>query len=239
MTTASTGQSPMSPTATPVRLPPLESGDRLSRAEFELRYEASRERKAELVEGVVHMPPPVLEEHHGAPHLQLATCLGLYVAATSGVIGADNSSLRLDLDNEPQPDLYLRLPPERGGQTRKGDDGFIIGAPELIAEVAASSASYDLHQKLNAYRRNGVREYLVWRTYDGEFDFFALRDGHFQPAVAGADSIYRSTLFPGLWLDTAALLRADFAGAVRAILAGTASPEHADFVTLLQRGSGR
>ena len=97
--------------------------------------------------------------------------------------GGDNATLRLDLDNEPQPDGYLRLLPECGGQARLVD-GYVTGAPELIVEIAASSASYDLHEKLNAYRRNGVREYVVWRVWDQAVDWFVLRGGRFEPLAA-------------------------------------------------------
>ncbi len=148
------------------RLPPLRSGDHLTRDEFERRYRAMPAvHKAELIEGVVYMPSPVSAEDHGEPHFDLNGWLFVYRAHTPQVRGGDNATLRLDLDNEPQPDGYLRLLPECGGQARLVD-GYVTGAPELIVEVAASSASYDLHEKLNAYRRNGVREYVVWRVWD-------------------------------------------------------------------------
>jgi Uma2 family endonuclease len=115
-------------------------------------------KKAELIEGVVYVPSPVSFDNHGGLHFDLITWLGQYRVATPGVRGGDNTSLRLDLDNEPQPDAFLMVLPTHGGQARIDEDGYVAGAPELIAEVAASSASYDLHDKLNAYRRNGVLE---------------------------------------------------------------------------------
>src|SRR4051812_13988373 len=151
-------------TAKVPRVPPLQNGDRLTRAEFERRYDATPGlKKAELIEGVVYMPPPVSHTDHSAPHFDLITWLGQYRVATPGFSGGDNGSLRLDLDNMPQPDAYLLILPSHGGQARIDEDGYVVGAPELVAEVAASSASYDLDVKLNAYRRNGVREYIVWR----------------------------------------------------------------------------
>ena len=140
------------------QVPPLQAGDRLTREEFERRYEATPHlKKAELIEGVVYMPPPVSANGHGVPHASFTTWLGMYWWATPGVQVGDNTTLRLDLDNEPQPDNFLRILPECGGQS--GDSGgYIAGAPELIAEVASSSVSYDLHDKMNAYRRNGVCE---------------------------------------------------------------------------------
>ena len=146
----------------------LASGDRLTRAEFERRYAALPENlKCELIEGVVYMASPLRYESHAKPHGRIMLWLGVYATATPGVECADNATVRLDLDNEVQPDALLRRLPACGGQTRVGDDDYLDGAPELIAEIAASSASYDLHDKLRAYRRNGVREYLVWRVHDG------------------------------------------------------------------------
>lgn len=148
--------------------------------------------------------------------------------------GGDNATLRLDLDNAPQPDGYLRLLPEFGGQARL-IEGDVTGAPELVVEIAASSASYDLHEKLNAYRRNGVREYVVWRVWDGAVDWFVLRGGRFAPLPRAAGS-YPSEVFPGLWLESAAVLRGDLAQALQGLQEGLASPEHAAFVARLQTG---
>ena len=126
--------------------PPLENGDRLTRAEFERRYEAMPHlKKAELIEGVVHMPSPTRHRRHGRPHGHLVTWLGVYEAATPGVEMSNNSTARLDLDNEPQPDALLLIDPARGGQARVSADDDIEAAPELVAEVAASSASIDLN----------------------------------------------------------------------------------------------
>ncbi|HFD38222.1 MAG TPA: Uma2 family endonuclease, partial [Anaerolineae bacterium] len=132
--------------------PPLVHGDRLTRYEFERRYRAMPHvKEAELIEGVVYTPTPVSNRHSQA-HGQITTWLGIYCAATPGVHLNDNATVRLDLDNEPQPDALLRLDETLGGRSRIGPDDYIEGAPELIAEIAASSASYDLHDKMNAYR---------------------------------------------------------------------------------------
>ncbi len=218
------------------RIPPLENGDRLTRAEFERRYDAMPGlKKAELIEGEVFMPSPVRFERHSHPHNQLGTWLGIYEIDTPGVEAGDNGTVRLDMDNEPQPDGLLIIRPDHGGVVRISDDDYIEGAPELVVEVASSSVSYDLGRKLNAYRRNGVREYLVWRVRDRQVDWLVNRDGQFVPLAPAADGVLRSVVFPGLWLDPSALVQGD-KRAVKAVLEqGLNSPEHAEFVARLER----
>src|SRR4051812_24790308 len=115
---------PLDPT--PARVPPLQNGDRLTRVEFERRYSAMPQvNKAELIEGVVYMPSPVSHDHHAGPHFDMIGWLGFYRMLTPGVVGGDNGSLRLDLDSEPQPDAYLIIRPDHGGQVRIDDDGYI------------------------------------------------------------------------------------------------------------------
>jgi Uma2 family endonuclease len=219
----------------PAHIPPLVAGDRLTRAEFERRYTAMPDvKKAELIEGVVYMPSPVSTDYHAAPHCDIVTWMGTYRAMTPGVQGGDNGTLRLDLDNEPQPDGFLRILPECGGRSRTVD-GYTEGSPELVAEVAASSASYDLHDKLNAYRRNGVQEYVVWRVWDRAVDWFVLRNGRYQLLALTADGYYVSEVFPGLWLDPAALVRGDLARVLSVLQQGLASPEHAALVVRLRQ----
>ncbi len=225
------------PTTAPV--PELCAGDRLSRAEFERRYAAMPHlKKAELIEGVVYIPGPVSQEEHGGPQFHLVGSLGFYVSATPGVEGGDNATVRLDLDNEPQPDAFLRIRPELGGQSRDSGD-YVGGAPELIAEVAASSVSYDLHDKLRAYQRNSVLEYVVWRVWDRAIDWFVLRDDRYERMPLSTAGYYQSQVFPGLWLDPAPLIRGDLAQVMAVLQQGLASPEHADFVRRLQAASAQ
>jgi Uma2 family endonuclease len=221
-------------------VPPLEPGDRLTRAEFELRYSAMPHlKKAELIEGVVYMPSPVRLRRHGKPHGQLITWLGTYEAGTPGVEAADNATVRLDLDNEPQPDALLLIDPACGGQARVADDDYIELAPEWVGEVAASSAGFDLHTKKHVYRRNGVREYLVWRVLDQRLDWFVLDAGEFQPLAPDPSGILRSPTFAGLWLDAAALVRGDMQTVLAVLQRGLASPEHAAFVEKLRDRRGQ
>lgn len=218
----------------PKRIPPLENGDRLTREEFERRYRAMPHvRKAELIEGEVVMGSPVSWEFHGDQHSDIITWLGLYKASTPGVATGDNITVRLDVDNEPQPDVAMFIRPEFGGSVDI-DDGYVAGSPELLIEVSASTVSIDLDRKLKVYRRNRVSEYIVWRTYDEEIDWFAFRNGQFERLSAdAADGYLKSSAFPGLWLDSAALLRRDMAAVLAILARGLASAEHADFVQKL------
>jgi Uma2 family endonuclease len=216
---------------TPEIIPMLEPGDRLTRDEFERRYSAMPNvKKAELIEGVVYMPSPVRINNHARPHFHLINWLGNYEAYTPCVMGADNGTIRLDLNNEPQPDAMLFLKPICGGQAAISDDDYVEGAPEFVAEVAASSASFDLHTKKNVYIRNGVREYLVWRVLDQQIDWFALKGGAFEPLTPDSSGIVRSEVFPGLWLDVPALLRGDLAVVIAVLQRGLSSPDHAAFL---------
>ena len=229
---------PVEPTEAPCNgaMPPLGNGDRLARAEFERRYEAMPElKKAELIEGVVYIPSPVRQRSHGRQHSHLNFWLCAYEGSTAGVEVGDNSTVLLDLDNTPQPDCLLFIQPEHGGRVRIGEKGYVEGAPDLVAEVASSSASYDLGDKLKAYWRNGAREYVVWRVLDRQIDWFILHEERYEPLHPAADGILRSTVFPGLWLDPAALMRGDGNAVYAVVQQGLNSPEHADFVARLER----
>lgn len=218
----------------PAELPPLESGDRLTRREFERRYDAMPHvKKAELIEGVVYMPSPVRCKSHGKPHGRIISWAGAYCAATPGADFADNATLRLDPDNEPQPDAILWIDTAAGGRSHISDDDYLEGAPELVFEVAASSASYDLHDKLKVYRRNGVQEYVVWRVYDRQVDWFKLEAEKYTPLRPDGDGLIRSQIFPGLWLSVPALLNDDLARVLAELQKGLSSAEHAAFVERL------
>ena len=228
----------VTPRRAPASPPPLQPGDRLSREEFERRVEAMPESaKIELIDGRVYMPPPAYEEHHGSPHMAVNFFIASYWLATPGVIAADNSSLRLDMKNLPQPDTYLRVLESHGGRTHRAEPGYIEGAPELVVEVAASSVSYDLHDKLEAYRRNGVNEYVVWRTYEKAINWFVLGGARYKMQSPKSNGVLCSKVFPGLWLNVPALLRLDLAGVREVLDQGIASSEHAAFVSKLASAS--
>jgi Uma2 family endonuclease len=212
--------------------PLLEPGDRLSRDEFERRYERMPHiKKAELIEGIVYMPSPIRFQKHAEPHNYLGTWLGTYSSETLGVRCGDNSTVRLDLDNEPQPDLVLIKLPPKSGQARISEDDYIDGAPELAVEIAGSSQAYDLHQKKGAYRRNGVREYLAWITGENRLVWWELREGDYREIEPAADGVLKSGVFPGLWLDAAALLTGDMKTVLATLRRGLDSPEHSAFLS--------
>lgn len=215
-------------------LPPLASGDRLTRPEFERRYEAAPHiKKAELIEGIVYVASPLRHEQHGKPHSRVMTWLGVYQAMTPGVDLSVEPTVRLDLDNEPQPDAVLFIESAVGGQTRLSSDGYIEGSPELIVEIAASSAAIDRGSKKQVYRRNGVLEYVIWQAYENQIEWFYLSDGDYQLQSPGADGIIRSQVFPGLWLRVEALLNNQMKQVLDALQLGLDSPEHGEFVAQL------
>jgi Uma2 family endonuclease len=193
---------------TPITI--LESGDRLTRAEFHRRYCAHPEiKKAELVEGVVYVGSPV-RQIHGGPHAHVMTWLGVYEAQRPGLEMSDNTTVILDADNEVQPDAALWYPDPAGPHL--DEDGYVVGAPPLVVEVAASSASYDLHDKLRAYRRNGVQEYIVWTVLDEDIIWFRLQEGEYVRVQPDTPGVIESSVFPGLRLNVPKMLAGDLAG---------------------------
>lgn len=216
-------------------LPPLENGDRLTRKEFERRYRAMpRLKKAELIEGTVFMPSPLHFAQHAKPHAFVMGWLAAYAAATPGIDLADNATLRLDVDNEFQPDALLRLPEQAGGRSRISGDDYLEGVPELIVEIASTSASYDLHDKRKVYRRNGVQEYLVWLVRDQRILWFYLEDDDYRLLEPHADGLLHSRVFPGLVLNGQALLAGDLARVLADQQGFLREGEHQQFVEGLQ-----
>jgi Uma2 family endonuclease len=210
--------------------PDLHSGDRMNREEFHRLYtSAPRDFRAELIGGIVFVSSP-LSRRHGIAHPPLSTVLFAYEAATTGTECGDNATLLLGDDAEPQPDLYLRILPEHGGQSTTTDD-YVDGAPEFVAEIALSSRSIDLHAKRDDYTRHGVLEYLVVSLREQHLRWFDLRTG--QELSLDSDGICRVRTFPGLWIDSAALLRRDFLALMAALQKGIATPQHAEFVARL------
>ena len=217
----------------PPREPPpeLHSGDRMSREEFHRIYERMPEDfKAELIGGIVYVASP-LRRRHGNRHLLLGSLLAAYEARTTGVEAGDNVTILLGDEEEPQPDLYVRILPAHGGQSRTTDDDYLDGAPELVIEITHSTYAIDLHHKKDDYARHGVREYVVWTLADDRLHWFDLRNN--TPLSTEADGVLRLRTFPGLWIDGPALFARDYDRLMGTLQQGLATPEHAEFVARL------
>ena len=216
--------------------PPLESGDRLSRAEFHRRYSLYPEiKKAELVDGVVIVGGPVYARHSEF-HADFGTLLGFYRAHTPGLRVADSQSVILDDLNEIQPDLCVRFDLPAGGGVERTEEGLCVGPPEFVVEVAASSAAYDLHSKLELYRRSGVGEYLVILAYEREVRLYRLADGVYKLIGADEDGVLRSQVLPGFWFRADWFWEGRVAESVELVEEGIDSPEHREFVERLTAG---
>ena len=202
-------ESPAQPARRLRKTLPLENGDRLTSAEFLRRFEAMPEiKKAELIEGHVHIPPPLRADAHSEPDGHLHGWLYCYATCTPGVRFYPNPTLVLDADNTPQPDSVLCSAPRRGSHVWLNEKGYLCGRPELICEVAASSASIDLHDKLNAYRRNGIAEYLVWVVAERRIRWFALVEQEYVE-MKDRSGVILSRVFPKLALNVKAMLKLD------------------------------
>ncbi|WP_138505446.1 Uma2 family endonuclease [Nostoc sp. PA-18-2419] len=215
-------------------IPFLGNGDRLTRYEFERRYQAMADnQKAELIEGVVYLASPLRFESHAEPHGHTITWLGVYQASTPGVRLGIEPTVRLDANNEPQPDGVLLIAPTAKGQSRFSDDDYIEGAPELVVEIAASSVAIDLHDKKEAYCRNGVKEYIIWQIFENKLDWFSLQQGEYVSLEVDADGVIKSQIFPGLWLSMSNLLAGNMQQVLAVLQSGLNSPEHQLFVQQL------
>ena len=205
-----------SPRAAPL---PLENGEFLHSHEFLRRYERMPlVKKAELIEGVVYMGSPV-SVRHAEPDNIIQLWLGTYASRHPDTKALTNATVILDAENTVQPDALLRRLPEHGGLTRVTDDGYLAGPPELIVEVASSSASIDLRDKRRAYCRNGVREYLVWLVAEARLEWFCLEEDEYRPQLPDASGLLHSRVFPGLRLPVAPLLAGDTAKVLAALTA--------------------
>lgn len=212
----------------PRPIPPLENGDRLTQAEFHRRYIAMPQvKKVELIEGVVHMPSPIRSTHASA-HAAVMGALFVYAASMPDVDVGDNATVLLDADNEVQPDALLRRTVD-GASTISPKD-YIVGPPELIVEIAGTSAAYDLHDKKHVYRRSGVQEYAIWVLYENDLLWFRLVEGQYVQVQPDETGVIRSNSFPGLWIDVPALLAGELSAVLQSVQNGLADKSHAAFV---------
>jgi len=209
----------------------LHSGDRMTQEEFHRIYTKMPEDfKAELIGGIVYVASPT-RRRHGKHHLLLGAVFTAYEANTPGVDAADNTTVILANDAEPQPDLYLRILPEYGGQSQTTKEDYIEGAPELVAEIAHSTHALDLNDKKEAYAQFGVSEYLVVSLKENRLRWFDLRAA--KELEADAQGICRIRTFPGLWIDSGALLKRAYRPLMDTLTQGLASAEHTEFVKRL------
>ena len=212
---------------------PLRDGDHLTREEFMRRWEAMPDlKRAELIDGIVYMPSPV-STFHGDHHGRMSAWLGYYLMATRGCLLLPTTTWLMSEDSAPQPDLALCILPECGGQW-SGESKYAAGAPELIVEISHTTSARDSGIKLRLYERSGVREYLIVRPEKKQVTWRELAEGKYREIEPSADGILRSHVFPGLWLDMAALWKGDFAGLAAVVQQGTATTEHAEFLRKLR-----
>ena len=213
-------------------VPLLQNGDCLTQPEFHRRYEAyPDDTKFELIGGIVYMASPVRWKH-GNYDGAFGLLFCHYTMATCGTQMSHNATAILGELSEPQPDSTLLILNEFGGQTRFDDDGYVFGAPELLAETAFSTVSIDMNQKRVEYERAGVIEYIVWCVEEAELHWFDFKSG--RKIAADKAGIFRSRVFPGLWINSEALKSSDYAKLLRNLKRGLASPEHARFAKRLQ-----
>jgi len=228
----------------PQRSLQLHNGDCMTQAEFHRRYETYPEdEKFELIGGIVYMSRPLLREH-GTYHPELSLVLTLYKAGTPGIEVADNMTTILGEESEPQPDLMLRRLTEYDGQSSYNKKSYLVGAPELVAEIAHSTRAIDMNRKHTDYLKAGVQEYVVLCVEEQELYWFHFPSRRrLKPDKQG---VWKSLVFPGLWLDGPALIARDTARLIATAQQGTATPEHAAFVEQLlaardrsRKGPGR
>ncbi len=212
----------------------LITGERMDRAEFMRRWEEIPEiKKAELIEGVVFVASPVSSDH-GQRSTQVIWWMRQYAAATPGCQCGNDATWYME-ESAPQPDAFLRIRPESGGQS--GEAGrYHAGAPELAVEICLTSTEVDFGPKLALYRRAGVREYMtievvpprriLWRFLEHE---------SYVNLPPDPDGVILSRVFPGLWLDVAGFWKDDDARLMATLERGLATPEHAAFKERLQR----
>jgi Uma2 family endonuclease len=220
-------------TAIDQRIPPLAPGDKLTREEFLHRWEAQPEIKnAELIGGMVFMAFPVSVQH-GDMEGDIGGWLWSYKAATPGTACGHNTT-SFNLEDTPQPDVNLRILPEYGGAAWV-EDKFLHGIPELLAEISRSSVAYDMHVKLALYQAARTPEYLAILLHEQEIRWHVVEGDRYQLLAPDADGLWRSRIFPGLWLDGQALLAGNMPQVLARLQDGLASPEHQAFVAELAR----
>jgi Uma2 family endonuclease len=220
--------------------PLLHDGQRLDQPTFhELYLRTPEDFRAELIDGVVHVMSSPVSPKHGRPFASINGWIYNYSIETSGTIIQGDTTTKLGPRSEVQPDCALLIDPDFGGQTGEDLKGYTTGCPELVVEISSSTLQLDLNAKKRAYEEAGAKEYVVYDEPHRTFHWFALRDGKFELLPKSEDGVYRSEVFPGLWLDEAAFVANDGLGVMAALRPGLQSPEHADFVERLRQNRAK
>jgi Uma2 family endonuclease len=219
------------------RGPLLENGDSMKQPEFHRRYSLYPEDvKVELVGGIVYMASP-LRWRHGTYAIKVGALLNEYSVATPGVEAGAEATAILGEESEPQPDITLRINQESGGQSTLDENQYVIGSSEMFVEIAHSTRAIDMNQKRGDYERAGVLEYVVLCVEEQEIHWFHFPSGG--RIRANREGVFRSKVFPGLWLNGPALLALDYLAMKRTLEQGLASKAHAAFVKRLERARRR
>jgi Uma2 family endonuclease len=211
----------------------LEPGERMGRDEFLARWEQMPNLKlAELIDGVVYLPSPVSPEHSRKQYIINGWTFE-YIGRTGFIEGLCEGTWLME-QSAPQPDVALRIKKEYGGQSEI--QKYPVGAPEFVAEVSRSSRSYDLGPKLDLYQRAGVREYLTALLEEQRIEWRVLQQGRFRLLQPDSAGIFRSEVFPGLWLDERAFWNNDLPGLLATLEQGLQSEAFLSFrENVLQR----
>lgn len=192
----------------------LREGKVLSQEEFRRLYEKSDLRKVELVNSKVRMPSPVNGEYHAVPHNALSTWLGVYEAYSPNVAVGIDATVKLDADNELQPDVLLL---KKDGACSPDENGYFCGPPELVAEISNTSAHFDSHMKKDVYEKCGVKEYIIWRTRLNQLEWFVLRNRTYD-VIEAVDGCIASETFPKLVLNVRALMEGNRSQVIEALM---------------------
>ncbi|NJK81198.1 MAG: Uma2 family endonuclease [Chloroflexaceae bacterium] len=159
---------------------------------------------AEWVDGevILHMSASIV---HQRVVDFLNRVLGLFVSITgAGVVLSAPAAMRaIPGGNAREPDLFFLATEHLTRLT----ESALEGPADLVVEVISDdSVMRDRDTKFHEYERGGIREYWLLdpRPNRQRADFY-VRDerGRYQPVPLGLDDIYRSTVLPAFWLNTA------------------------------------
>jgi Uma2 family endonuclease len=219
------------PVSTADALFALENGARMNQPMFHALYKNTPEGfRAQLIGGIVYVMASPTSLRHGRPHARVVHWLGLYSDETPGTDVLDNTTNILGPESEPEPDACLLIQPEYGGRTTTDENEMLVGAPELVVEVANTTRAIDLGRKKADYQEAGVQEYVVVLAQEQSAVWFRHTADGFVDLAVGADGVFRSELFPGLWLDPRGIFDPTTRRLTTVSRKGLASPEHAAFI---------